>query len=612
VRSCWRLFPIAVLVLAGVWGCAQVSADSGATSSSGRIITLQEADFTARFADGARDSGRVSLPLIWDSSYPGRSGTAMLTFTFGQPPGAGSDAEPWMLLLSRIGNAYVVTLNGVILARAGDLNGKFPAWSSKRPVGISIPSKLLASENVLSIQLRADSRRKAGLSPPLLGPAQLVNAMRERAYELRVVVPQICSAMSLLVAGLSLLLWLQQREPLFAWASVGEAIWSFVMFDLVWESPPLRWQLWYLVAFSLRMIWVWSLYAIVTHVFGERPRLERLVMKWLVIAAVPALLLSAIVHSALPSHIWFAALILLFVFMVLQLLVALRRNRTSEQALLLLAIAMLLVTGAIELVTGQLLAIRYDGLPISSYSGSLLALTILWVVIKRYRLARVRALLLQESLEVRIEQKERELRETFDHLSVVERARAATVERERILRDMHDGVGANLATAMRQLESGNARVEDVAATLRESLDHLKLSIDAMTLPPGDVNAVLAALRYRLQPRMESAGLGLLWEVESLPAWPKGDEQAMRHLQFMLMEAISNVLQHAHASELRLSARSEEGSIVIRLQDNGRGMSGNPGRGLRSLQKRAALIDAVLDIDSGAAGTTVQIRLAAVA
>jgi signal transduction histidine kinase len=612
VRICWRLFPLAALVVAGICGCAPDSTASGSVASSGRIITLQEADFTASFTDGTRAARRVSLPLIWDSSYPGRSGTAVITFAFSQPPGSGSDAEPYMLLLSRIGNAYVVTLNGVILARAGDLNRKFSAWSSKRPVGISIPSKLLASENVLSIQLRADSRRKAGLAPPLLGPAGLLIAMRDRAFDLRVVVPLVCSAMSLLVAGLSLLLWLQQREPLFAWASVGEAIWSFVMFDLVWESPPLRWQLWYLVAFSLRMVWVWSLYAIVTHVFGERPRLERFGMKWLVIAAVPVLVLSAIVHSALPVHIWFAALILLFVCMVLQLLVVLHSKRTSEQALLILAVAMLLATGAIELVAGQLLATRYDGLPISSYSGSLLALTILWVVAKRYRQARTRALLLQESLAMRIEQKERELRESFDHLSVVERARAATVERERILRDMHDGVGANLATAMRQLESGSARAEDVAATLRESLDHLKLSIDAMTLPPGDVNAVLAALRYRLQQRMESANLVLLWEVESLPAWPKGDEQATRHLQFMLMEAISNVLQHAHASELRLSARSEGGSIIIRLQDNGRGMSGNPGRRLRSLQKRAALIDAVLDIDSSAAGTTVQIRLAAAA
>ena len=44
----------------------------------------------------------------------------------------------------------------------------------------------------------------------------------------------------------------------------------------------------------------------------------------------------------------------------------------------------------------------------------------------------------------------------------------------------------------------------MAATLRESLDHLKLSIDAMNLPGGDVNALLASLRYRLQRRIAQA------------------------------------------------------------------------------------------------------------
>ena len=48
--------------------------------------------------------------------------------------------------------------------------------------------------------------------------------------------------------------------------------------------------------------------------------------------------------------------------------------------------------------------------------------------------------------------------------------------------------------------------EEVAATLRESLDHLKLSIDAMNLPRGDINGLLASLRYRLQRRIAQAGM----------------------------------------------------------------------------------------------------------
>jgi signal transduction histidine kinase len=228
-------------------------------------------------------------------------------------------------------------------------------------------------------------------------------------------------------------------------------------------------------------------------------------------------------------------------------------------------------------------------------------------VSKRFRLARVEALQLQASLAQRVEQKERELRASFERVSQLERARAVTAERERILRDMHDGVGANLATAMRQLENGAAPAQEVAATLRESLDHLKLSIDAMNLPSGDVNALLASLRYRLQRRIAQAGLAIDWQVDELPHWEQGSDQAMRHLQFLLLEAISNALQHAQASTLTLSARSNSGTIEISVRDDGGGCV-DDGSGLQSMRERARAIGAQLVVEDAEPGTKVRVRL----
>jgi signal transduction histidine kinase len=238
----------------------------------------------------------------------------------------------------------------------------------------------------------------------------------------------------------------------------------------------------------------------------------------------------------------------------------------------------------------------------------LLGLTIMWVVSKRFRVARAEALQLQASLAERVEQKERELRESFERVSQLERARAVTAERERILRDMHDGVGANLATAMRQLQSGTAPAEEVAATLRDSLDHLKLSIDAMNLPSGDINALLASLRYRLEKRIAQAGLIVDWQVDELPHWDRGTDQSMRHLQFLLLEAISNALQHAQASTLTLAARSEEGSIEISVRDDGRGGCSDSGGGLQSMRARARSIGAHLAVEDAEPGTRVRVTL----
>ena len=91
-------------------------------------------------------------------------------------------------------------------------------------------------------------------------------------------------------------------------------------------------------------------------------------------------------------------------------------------------------------------------------------------------------------------------------------------------------------------------------TLRDSLDQLKLSIDAINLPPGDITALLANLRYRLEPRLRACGIELEWAVEQLAPLARLDAGAMRQLQFMLFEAISNVMQHARASRLRIEAQ----------------------------------------------------------
>ncbi|MGH8830203.1 MAG: histidine kinase, partial [Polaromonas sp.] len=138
------------------------------------------------------------------------------------------------------------------------------------------------------------------------------------------------------------------------------------------------------------------------------------------------------------------------------------------------------------------------------------------------------------TLAARVSQKETELGESYRKLEILARGQ----ERTRILRDMHDGVGSHISSAIRQLQSGRASHEEVLLTLRDSLDPLKLSIDAINLPPGDVTALLANLRYRLEPRFAASDIELQWGVDLLEPVERLDAQAMRQLQFMVFEALS--------------------------------------------------------------------------
>jgi signal transduction histidine kinase len=218
---------------------------------------------------------------------------------------------------------------------------------------------------------------------------------------------------------------------------------------------------------------------------------------------------------------------------------------------------------------------------------------------------------LMGNLLPRVQGKAAALPQNYERMLELIREQERASERSRILQDMHDGVGSHIILAIRQLESGQASHAEVLQTLRDSLDHLKLSIDTMNLAPGDVTALLANLRYRLEPRFKASDIELQWDVDLLPTLTQLNDKAMRHLQFMVFEALSNVLQHARASVLRIELRATPGGgAQLRVIDNGCGFELDrvKRRGLSSLRERAAAIDAGLVIASAPGNTAVEIVL----
>jgi signal transduction histidine kinase len=235
---------------------------------------------------------------------------------------------------------------------------------------------------------------------------------------------------------------------------------------------------------------------------------------------------------------------------------------------------------------------------------------------------------LLSTLSDRMAEQESALRVSYDLLETQAREQERIAERARILRDMHDGVGSHISLAIRQLQTDvDTRSQsdhgEVLHTLRDALDQLKLSIDAIHLPPGDITALLANLRYRLEPRLAASGIALVWDVDLLQLASGLDASAMRQLQFMLFEALSNVVQHARARVVRIEAHAgstpalsnaPEGNpcVMVRVLDDGRGfdVQTRQRKGLLAMQERALAIGAVLRISSQPGRTLVEIQFAA--
>lgn len=185
--------------------------------------------------------------------------------------------------------------------------------------------------------------------------------------------------------------------------------------------------------------------------------------------------------------------------------------------------------------------------------------------------------------------------------------RARLLERQRIMQDIHDTVGSQLVGLLAMAQN-HAPYADLAAQTAEALQDLRIAIDAIQPVNGNLAAVLATLRHRLQPKLAAAGLTLVWQVDDLPRLDRLEPQTVQHIQRIVMEALSNVMQHAKASEVTLSARYEPdcASIVVSISDNGVGFEATQfeplgqatsGQGLANLKHRAIAIGAELQFES---------------
>ncbi|MEQ8270329.1 ATP-binding protein [Algiphilus sp.] len=228
--------------------------------------------------------------------------------------------------------------------------------------------------------------------------------------------------------------------------------------------------------------------------------------------------------------------------------------------------------------------------------------------------------ILNRTLEERVQERQAALESSFERLEALHREQALTEERQRLMREIHDGIGANLVTTLAAVEaSDDGRDPRAANALRSAIADLKLTVDSLEPVDGDLLSLLGNLRYRLAPQLEHAGVRMQWEVEPLPMldWLRAP-QAL-HVLRIAQEAFSNLMQHAGARTVRVStavASNDAGDAeVVRIEfsDDGVGFAHGElvplGKGLDNMAHRAAVLGGRLVVRSApGAGTTICLEL----
>ena len=203
-------------------------------------------------------------------------------------------------------------------------------------------------------------------------------------------------------------------------------------------------------------------------------------------------------------------------------------------------------------------------------------------------------------------------------------ALAALAERERLARDLHDGVGqltgfvsVQSQAARQYLASGQIQLADAAlAGLQDAARAAHADVRSFILdlqegrPAGaaqswagaDQNDFFAELPGYVARFEELYGLKVRLELPEQANWPVLEADTSLQLLRIVQEALANVRKHSGKDEARVTVRCSSTELQVRVEDDGVGFDpgavlpeGRFGRGI--MAERAAQIGASLEIDS---------------
>jgi signal transduction histidine kinase len=193
---------------------------------------------------------------------------------------------------------------------------------------------------------------------------------------------------------------------------------------------------------------------------------------------------------------------------------------------------------------------------------------------------------------------------------------AATVERSRIAREIHDSLGHTLTALNVQIELAQRLQErdpgrstqsiDIAQKLAaQCLQDVRHAVHSMNDRHIDLNTAIASLVAPMQTDAD-------FQVMLMLKFPILPPTISHQIYCIVQEGLTNIQRHAVATKVKLKGEMVGNRIFVNLQDNGIGFlldQANMGFGLCSMSERAQLLGGKLEIQSSPdTGTHIHLEL----
>jgi signal transduction histidine kinase len=222
---------------------------------------------------------------------------------------------------------------------------------------------------------------------------------------------------------------------------------------------------------------------------------------------------------------------------------------------------------------------------------------------------------------VQLETLNRELRRLSARLMM-----AQDEERRRFARDLHDGIGQDLAATKIILDSlvqrpltpaSEKSIIEASKIVELSIQQVR-SVSHLLHPPLlDEGGLFSALRWFIDGMTERTGIRTTLDLQP-PNFPRLAPQVERTIFRIVQEALTNVFRHAQADTACVTLIQREQSLLLTVRDDGKGLPeptarllpGTIGMGIGGMRERTLELGGQLRMTNANPGTVIEILIPA--
>ncbi|MCX6245190.1 MAG: HAMP domain-containing protein [Bacteroidetes bacterium] len=195
-------------------------------------------------------------------------------------------------------------------------------------------------------------------------------------------------------------------------------------------------------------------------------------------------------------------------------------------------------------------------------------------------------------------------------------------ERQRLSRELHDGIGQSLVAQKLRMESllylDDKEIKEQINVLKDQSDRTIDEIRRISnnLMPSvlEVFGIVIALKNLCEETEEHTGIVIRFRADGQPE--QISTRITTYLYRIAQEALNNIIRHSAAKEVELILARKEDNVTFIIRDDGKGFDREDkafekGNGLHNMRNRVALLQGTIDIASAAEkGTTIEINIPA--